>query len=269
MSYLQINHNPLHIFGQYNLHFHSVYEIYYFICGDADYFVEGTEYHLTPYSLLLLAPNVLHSVRVNSDIDYIRYYLYFSPEDLLMERRPFLLSSFPNSSKHSQQVIFYEHLEDFQLDFFFNNLQRLDSLPEHNRQYYRSIYLENLLAQINLMRQLRCPSSGTPSVSSTITDIITYINTHITEPHTLDDLSNRFFISKSYMNRAFKKGVGTTIMDYIIYKRIILAKQYLLNGESASTVSLKVGFTDYSSFYRAYKRITGTTPCKDKTSNLS
>lgn len=40
----------------FEVHYHSCYEIYYFLKGDADYMVEGREYHLTPHSLILLSP---------------------------------------------------------------------------------------------------------------------------------------------------------------------------------------------------------------------
>ncbi|MCM1568538.1 MAG: AraC family transcriptional regulator [Roseburia sp.] len=267
MSYLQINHRPSSQYAHYTHHFHSTYEVYYFISGDADYFVEGTEYHLTPHSLLLLAPNVLHGVRVKSDRDYVRYCLYFSPSELLSERRSFLLSSFPNPLKDSKQAVFYEDLTEFQFENFFYLLQQLDSLPQEEQQIYYPIYLEGFLARIHLMCQLRCPSSTCASnVSSTITEIISYLNSHIAQPHTLDDLSQKFYISKYYLNRSFKRATGTTVIDYLIHKRIFLAKQYLLNGENAVDVAAKVGFTDYSSFYRAYKRILGTSPGCDKKS---
>lgn len=265
MSYLHVNHKPSSQYAHYTHHFHSTYEVYYFISGDAYYFVEGTEYHLTPHSLLLLAPNVLHGVRVSSDTDYVRYCLYFEPSELLSERRSFLLSSFPNHLKQCQQAVFYENLEEFDFESSFRRLEQLDALPGEKQLLYYPIYLESFLAQIHLMCQMRCPSStGAPNVSSTIMNIISYLNSHLSQPHTLDELSRRFFISKYYLNRAFKKATGTTVIDYLIHKRIFLAKQYLINGENAAETALKVGFSDYSSFYRAYKRIMGSSPGSDR-----
>lgn len=265
MNYLHVNHKPSSQYAHYTHHFHSTYEIYYFVSGDACYFVEGTEYRLTPHSLLLLAPNVLHGVRVRSDSDYVRYCLYFSPSEILSERRSFLLSSFPNHLKHSRQAVFYENLQEFDFESSFRRLEQLDVLPKEQQLLYYPVYLEYFLTRIHLMCQIRCPSStGTRNVSSTIMDIISYLNSNLTQPHTLDELSRRFFISKYYLNRAFKKATGTTVIDYLIHKRIFLAKQYLINGESASETAIKVGFSDYSSFYRAYTRIMGTSPANDK-----
>lgn len=95
-------------------------------------------------------------------------------------------------------------------------------------------------------------------------ELIHYLNQHLPEKITLDKLSNLFFMSKYYMNRAFKNSTGTTIMNYLTYKRIMLAKQYLMNGDTAYEAAEKVGFADYSAFFRAYKKVLGHSPSLDK-----
>ena len=250
---------------QYNYHFHDHYEVYYFISGDADYLVEGREFHLTPHSLILLSPHVLHSVKVNSEADYIRCYVYFRPEDILPERRPFLLSCFPGHSKHEQeQEIFFENTQKYGLESYFRNILRLDALPEDLRCQYYPFFLEALLSQIHFMSQALHPSQVTHVSSAKITDLIRYLNTHLTEDISLEDLSGRFFLSKYHMIRAFKKATGTTVMNYLTYKRVILAKQYLLNGDTAYEAAEKAGFSDYSVFFRAYKKTLGHSPSADK-----
>ena len=131
------------------------------------------------------------------------------------------------------------------------------------------MFLEALLAEISLMCQTLRPSTPDSSASGTITDIIRYLNEHLTEPVTLDELSGRFFISKYYMNRAFKKATGTTVMDYLIYKRIVMARQLMLNGFTAADAANETGFGDYSTFYRAYKKVMGCRPGADRTGKTS
>lgn len=262
-QYLNITHNPMSIYSQYRQHFHSSYEVYYFLEGNADYLVEGNEYHLTPYSIILLAPYVHHSIRVNSDAVYRRCTLYFSPTDITPERSSFLLSVFPNS-KRSQQVVYYENVKDYHFEDFYQNLQSAETLPPFMQTQCHSIFLESFLAQVHIMCQNRCPSSVSTTAPSVITDIIEYLNNHIVKQHSLDELSERFHISKYYMNKLFKKTTGMTVIDYLIFKRVVLSKQYILNGENAANAALMVGFSDYSSFYRAYKRVLGTSPSTSK-----
>lgn len=247
---------------KYECHFHSVYEIYYFISGDADYMVEGKEYHLTPHSLLLLAPHVLHGVRVNTDAEYARYYIYVSDSDLSPERR-FLLSALPTGGRHSRQEIFFEHVENYGLESIFQNLMELECLPVEKQDTIRPVFVEALLAKIRLMCESLHPSEYHSSAPSKIAEIIRYINQHSAEEISLDFLSEKFYVSKYYMNRAFKKAMGTTVIDYLLQRRVLLGKQYLKNGETAARTAELVGFADYSSFYRAYKKVLGKSPMED------
>ena len=184
----------------FEVHYHSCYEIYYFLKGDADYMVEGREYHLTPHSLILLSPYVFHGVRVNSTTDYVRCSVHFSPESVIAERRVLLLSSFPGNKKSGPGEVFYEQTEEYGLHAYFEHLIWSQKQPAALSGAYYAMFLEALLAEISLMCQTLRPSTPDSSASGTITDIIRYLNEHLTEPVTLDELSGRFFISKYYMN---------------------------------------------------------------------
>jgi len=268
IEYRKTTANPQTIFPKYHYHFHSDYEVYYFVSGDADYLVEGREYHLTPHSMMLLASNVLHSLRVNTNADYVRDLLCFSPNDILPERRGTLLSSFPNSPARSDQAVFYEDLEEYDFESLFRNIRYAETLPEELRLKMSPIFLEAFLAQAHIMFQNRHPSATSSTAPPIILSIIEYLNSHIAEPHTLDSLSERFLINKDYMNRGFKKATGTTIIDYLLFKRVVMAKEYIANGENAANAAWAVGFSDYSTFYRAYKRILNETPSSVKSSSV-
>lgn len=244
----------------YQVHCHSFHEIYYFVEGDADYLVEGKEYRLTPNSLILLSPHTLHGVRVNSAADYVRCAIHFEVAAVPPEHRQILLSPFPGNKKNSPKEVFYEHTDHYELITFFRQFVDSQKQPEPLCSQYYPIYLQGLLAQISLISQSLRPTTITSNVSDTITDIIHYVNEHLAAPLSLDLLSARFFISKYYLNRAFKKATGTTVMDYVIYKRVIMARQLILNGHTASDAAIRSGFGDYSSFYRSYRKIMGQSP---------
>lgn len=266
-SHRYIQHSTTYeAYTDYGIHYHEYYELYYFVEGDVDYMVEGKVYHLTPHSLLLLSPYSFHGVRVNSDAPYTRYFVYFSPEVFPPEHRKLLLSCFPDNQKNSPKEVFYEHTENYNLLLYLKNLVASQKQPRSIRNHYFDIYTCALLAQINLMSQALRPSPVTNTGSQTIAAILDYINAHANEDITLDILSERFFISKHYLNRAFKKATGTTVIDYVIYKRTIHARQLLYNGHSATEAGLASGFHDYSSFYRAYKKTFGCSPKQDRKS---
>ena len=248
--------------GSYYIHSHHFYEIYYFVCGNADYLVEGKEYHLTPHSLILLSPNVFHGVRINTSESYTRCAVHFPADAVSPERRQLLLDAFPGNGKYSSREVFYEHTASFGLQPLLEQLIASQSLPAPQREEFYEIFLEAYLAAISLSGHSLTPTSPETIVLDTITEIISYLNSHLTDHLTLDGLSEHFFISKYYMNRAFKKATGTTVIDYVIYKRVIYARQLLLNGETAENAALLSGVGDYSSFYRAFKKVFEQSPAQ-------
>ncbi|MBP1755816.1 MAG: transcriptional regulator, AraC family [Firmicutes bacterium] len=248
----------------HQVHCHNVYEIYYFIEGDVDYLVEGKLYRPAPHSLLLLSPHVFHGVKVKSDLSYRRFTIHFDPDILPNDLRPLFLSAFPSNEKHSQREVYYENLEAMQLSSFFEALVSLASQPESLQRQLLPTYIDAVLAQITLICQTHSPVQVETRTSHTITDIIAYLNDNLTQPISLDGLSEHFNISKHYMNRAFRKAAGTTVFDYLIYKRVIFAQQLLMNGSTATEASLQSGFRDYTVFYRAYRKHLGHSPMEDR-----
>ena len=247
----------------FSLHCHNFYEIYFFLEGDADYLVEGHKYAPTPNSLLLFAPHVFHGIRINSSRTYRRFSLHFHPDLLTLERRAFLLSVFPSFEKQSGQNIYFENTDAFQIPTYFNAVKDCAFLDEQAQEQMLPLCIEALLGRIVCMCRQMSPSVYSPK-ADTISRIIWFLNQNLKEDISLDMLSERFFISKHYLNRVFRQATGTTVFDYLLHKRIIAAQQLLINGSSAQNAAEAVGFADYSSFYRSYVRILGHSPLKDR-----
>ena len=87
-----------------------------------------------------------------------------------------------------------------------------------------------------------------------------YLDENLTLPHSLDDLAKRFFVSKYYLCRSFKSDFGVSVHHYLSHCRVELACKLIARGETASAAAYHVGFGDYSSFYRSYKKHKGQAP---------
>lgn len=251
----------------FDLHCHNYYEIFYFISGDINYLVEGKQYAPKPHSILMISPKVFHGVKIESDNDYKRYALHFLPNIVSFENRALLLSPF--NCNDDQKDIYYQNVNDFRMQSFFDNLIECTDMSSDIQDISIKIRIEALLSQILFMSESTKGTYPKKYSSALITNIIDYLNENLTQSITLDDISNRFFISKHHLNKVFKKVIGTTLWEYIIYKRVTLAQQYLMQGETASSASINAGFHDYSSFYRAYKKIYGHSPAEHCSNVLS
>ena len=95
---------------------------------------------------------------------------------------------------------------------------------------------------------------------STTERIVMYVNDHLTEDISVHQLAEHFYLSTSQFNRVFKQATGAAPWDYVIKKRLTLAKELLRNGASAQKAAELCGFRDYSVFYRAYTRHFGHAP---------
>ncbi len=80
------------------------------------------------------------------------------------------------------------------------------------------------------------------------------------ESLSLDDLSNTFFASKYVLLREFKKYTGISIHQYLLIRRILNAQELIRSGVKPKEACIQCGFSDYSSFYRAFKARCGSSP---------
>lgn len=243
----------------YALHCHYFYEVYYFIDGKVSYLVEGKKYIPTPHSILMLAPNVFHGVRVECDTGYERMSVHFSPLTVLSENTSLLLAPFTPDSALSD--IYYEHVDSFGLDRYFEDICACAHMEDDLRDAALGLRTQNLLLEIvRMSRQVSGHSAGYDNAA--VRQMILYLNEHLTDDLNLDLLSRQFYISKYYLNTLFKKATGTTVMNYVIHKRVAMARQLLAQGSSPARASEASGFQDYSSFFRAYKKIYGKAPSR-------
>ena len=97
--------------------------------------------------------------------------------------------------------------------------------------------------------------------------VLNYLGEHLTEDISIDTLSSRFFLSRSYLMHTFKEQTGYTIGSYLSTKRLLLAKDLIAEGTPITEVCYACGFKNYSTFSRAYKKSFGEAP-RDSLQNL-
>lgn len=87
-----------------------------------------------------------------------------------------------------------------------------------------------------------------------------YLDEHYTEDISLDRLAEKFYISKYYLSREFKKEYGTTIIQYVMAKRITNAKELLrYSKDSIENIAQMCGIGDASYFNKMFRKMEGCT----------
>ena len=94
-----------------------------------------------------------------------------------------------------------------------------------------------------------------------INEIQQYLDVHFAEKISLDDLAEKFFISKFHLSREFKKRTGSTIGNYLTARRVSLAKKRLrFSNLPLDAIAAECGFADAGYFVKVFKNAEGMTP---------
>lgn len=88
-----------------------------------------------------------------------------------------------------------------------------------------------------------------------IKDVLDYISENYETDINAEKLAKLFHLSRCYFSTVFKKKTGTSPYRYILNYRLNAAKKFLSDtNETIDEISAKCGFSDTSSFIRAFKK---------------
>lgn len=92
--------------------------------------------------------------------------------------------------------------------------------------------------------------------------VMNYIDAHPAQSLSLDALARRFFVSKFYLCRSFRAYAGESLHSYRTRRRVEAACRLMAAGDTAASAAWKTGFSDYSTFYRACRKLYGSAPTR-------
>ena len=88
-----------------------------------------------------------------------------------------------------------------------------------------------------------------------------FVEQNIREELSVEDLAGQVHLNVDYLNRIFKKETGSTLGNYVTSQKMERAKFLLLKTDwSIGDVAAAVGYYNYSSFNRSFKKMTGESP---------
>lgn len=245
-----------------NLHHHDFYECYLFISGDVTYLIEGKTYYLEPGDIILINSKELHQAIINSkEGTYERIVLWINMSFLkeLSTGETNLSLCFESLNRKNVLRADFELQQNIRM--LLNKLINLERYNGIGRELLYKAYITELMVYINnLSINENVRLSVDIKKSNLIDGIIEFINNHIEEDITVDELSEYFYLSKFHLSREFKKHTGTTIHRYIVQKKLIEAKELILKEIPITNVYKQCGFGDYSNFFRAFRNEYGVTP---------
>jgi AraC family transcriptional regulator len=138
-------------------------------------------------------------------------------------------------------------------------------------------YVDLLAAALalHLLRRQSAPPPRTPSEGGRMPEYklrraLDYISDRLGEELRVADIAEAVNVSPHHFTRLFKQAAGLAPYQYIMQKRIEMAKRLLVETEHRiARIALDSGFQSQSRFTTLFRRYTGTTPRAYRNQNLA
>lgn len=224
-------------------HCHAHFELIAVLTGDVCVALEGKELRIAPGEALLVPPLCYHAVIAHKKCTYRRLTASFDKEAIPLamqdafsggEARPFAVEPYLT--------------------------ERLCVLcGEENTAFYAplagALMVQLLYACVAESKQ---PDAG--GADPLLHKALLYIEEHLCEQLLLENIAASIPCSKSFLCHRFQQKMRVSPGRYILQKRMALAAKLIREGIPPTKAALRVGYENYSNFYRMYQKYLHSAP---------
>lgn len=254
--------------GAAAFHYHSFYEIIYVLEGEYSSMLENQTYHMKKGDFLLIDCNVMHKYHfIEKKHDSSRRIIVWVTREMLRDlsgEEMDLSACFRDghSCAYHFPIYYEEMLRGYLLKLA---MEELPDVPDPAaKQVLDRGYLTLFFVYLNTLcgRQEYGFSQEDMVFHPMVEQVAEYIERHIRQAITVEDLADHVHMSKYYFLRKFKEQTGVTVHNFVLNKRLIRAREEIARGKNLTEVWQNAGFSDYSSFLRNFKKAFGVSPGK-------
>lgn len=252
--------------GAESFHYHSFYEVIYVLEGEYSSMLENRTYHLKKGDFLLIDINVLHRYNyIEKRHDSSKRIILWISAAMLEElsgKDMNLTACFGNRASCAWHFpIYYEEmLRGFLLKLAMTG--GVEAEVPGAKTVMDKGFLSLFFSYLNLLccRQEYLFDGVETEQHGLVKQVNEYIEEHIKDRITTQQLADNVLMSKYYFMRRFKELTGMTVHSFLSQKRLIVACEELRRGIPVNQVWQECGFSDYSSFLRNFKQNFGISP---------
>ena len=242
-------------------HCHDFHKIVLCLSGSVTYVIEGTTYLLRPWELLIIPEHQIHRSTISGREAYERIILWINDRFLARFQEPVLQKVFL-WPREQGAALFRPRPQDRA-----GLIDRLGEVERCQKADFpgHALMADTCLLQflIGLSRLLERPDAAPEdSVRSDprMRQVLSHINQNLAGELSVNELARRFFVSPSYLMHEFRRHPGCTVHQYVLQKRLIRAAEAIRGGEAVGETALACGFSEYSVFLKAFRKMYGCAP---------
>lgn len=258
-----------HLTTNYSLngafHRHEGYEVYLFLKGNVNCYVEQQCFHLERGDLLVIRPGQYHRPAMLDPSNYERITLNFQ-ESVLQHYSTDTTDLSAFFHEFPKEKVCFVHLSEEQLQQYLSLIGKIEHLL-NSEEFGDDILIQSCLTRLFVLinRAFRTTGQQTSNIMPRlIRDLLRYIDANLSEPITLKTLEHEFYLNGTHISRQFKKHTGLTLRNYLLERRISYACTLLASDLSITEICHRSGFSDYANFIRSFTKTVGVSPGKYK-----
>ena len=227
------------------VHYHDAYEIYVLEKGERNHLIDGTRISLAAREVALIKPFALHTTDGSA---YSRYVLYF--------KEAYLDRYFSPVGKAVLLSLFEEKKLTLTEEAYARTVELLLALNGRHEDFLLLAEILHLLLAAR-ERLTEC-AEGDGSLIARITE---YLRESYLDFRGLDELAARFFVTKFYLCRLFKRETGLSVVSYVNAQKIRRACEELrYTRKSVKRIAADCGFSSSVYFCKLFREGLGTSP---------
>ena len=226
-------------------HCHAHFEMIAVLDGSVNVTIEGIEYRLRRGEAIAIPPLCYHAITASKKGEYKRITALFDFDSI-----PSVL--WENFAKKSILIHTLSH-------YITDELKKI--CFSKDQEFYIPL-AHSFMTEI--LYSLANSEQATPQseINDLLRDVLSYIDGHLCERISLDELASHVSRSKSSVCHIFEERMKISPKQYILQKKLALASKLIGEGTPPTVAAEQVGYENYSNFYRLYLKHFGTSPTK-------
>ncbi|SEC74505.1 AraC family transcriptional regulator [Paenibacillus sp. GP183] len=247
-------------------HFHDWYEIVYVYSGKGMFFIDTAFYEMKAGDVFLIPKDTIHRAMPDKHDPVTSSILFFSP--LVIQNVPlgeaFDLPAFFESVRKGK--LYRPPLDRHNQTMLRRHIETIREELAQSKQGYRfaaRLTLHRIILEISRMgiMDFTVTEASMPNGAPWLKEILLHMENNLSGHLTLSALAHEALVSPEHFSRVFKQMTGMNLTAYIHTKRIIKARNLLIETTLAiPIVAEHCGFESLPHFHRTFKKYTGQTP---------
>ena len=227
-------------------HCHARYEMIAVVDGDISVMLEGHNYRLQKNQSIIIPPLFYHSIMANEEGAYRRITALFGIDTIPSVLRDIF-------TRQGKDTVLPASL-----------IEKIKEVCQKEDVAFYAPLLQSLMVEIFYEALHSSSPSPQAEVDEFLKKALRYIDEHLNEKILLDDLAKATSRSKSSFCHLFEKKMKISPKQYILQKKLALASKLIADGTPCTTAAMRIGYENYSNFFRIYSKHAKESPQKSK-----